>query len=201
MGGFRDITFVRPPADLVIPPTKGNEIVVIFTAFDLHTQTYKGSAIAEDYMCATVFYDLVFQGKPYTGLETAVKQSQVSYENDPIELTTPATGGYNGPFPIEQFDDAVIAYFRARFGIRGDTIQFAPGWDSRFTNCRFEYRSDPIVLQIPAKDEPCGGWLFDLAPRWRKPHEKPASGVTPLGEVRKTNTPSQSAAERLNRDN
>ena len=50
------------------------------------------------------------------GSHASVRQFAVSYETDPIEFTAPETGGYKGPFPIDEFDDAIIEYTARKSG-------------------------------------------------------------------------------------
>jgi hypothetical protein len=198
---FEGLTFGSGQSPMEIPRAGDDEIVVIFTAYHIHTQTYNGIEIDQNYLFASVFYDLVVKGDTFPGLETAVKQGyQADYETDPIEMTTPSIGDYNGPFPIGEFDDAVIAYLRSCFGEQGEVISVNRGWESGLINCRIERTSDPVILKIPRANEPCGGWLLGDITRLRKPHTTPASGTTPLGEVRDAQAPLTSPAQRLDRN-
>jgi hypothetical protein len=159
-------------------------ITIHFKGFIIKSLAYKTSDPDNDHLISEIYYDLVFADQIYRDLHTTIKQCfQMEYDTDPIELTTPDTGGYRGPFPLEEFDDALIVYHRFWVGPEGRAVKLLG--NNRVADCGFYPPSEPVVLVVPDEQaESCGGWLLDGILRWRRPHQPPQKreGLTPIGE-------------------
>jgi hypothetical protein len=170
------------------------ELIVCFKGFEIEDLNYESGDVERDCLAATVIYDLFVNGEWQLDLRTDVRQFGMSYEEDPIMLTTPSTGNYKGPFPIMEFDDTVIEFFRFNLGEEGHHWKIQPSM--KIHNIAFRPTGWTWVLQVPDNGDRCGGWLLDGVRRWRKRGEKPR-GLTPIGEVKNPDGPPKSSTERL----
>ena len=71
----------------------------------------------DEHMISRVFFTLEVGGKRYDGLHADVKQTVgSSYEDGPIEISSPRGGSYKGPFNYDAFSAAVEKYYRSLVG-------------------------------------------------------------------------------------
>jgi hypothetical protein len=178
--------------------TSYESFIVCLKSGVINELSYRNDNPEHDRLTATVIYDLFVDGRWDLDLRSQVRQFGANYETDPIMLSTPDPGRYKGPFPVDEFDDAVIRFFRDNVGEQAKLLNL----DGNFELADIGFTSPvslAIVLPIRKSDEPCGGWLLDGIPRWRKPHERP-SAMTPLGEAGGPASQPEPSAESLKRN-
>ena len=165
--------------------TTPTQMLVYLKSWEIEKPVYGSADVEKDCVISTVSYDLFVSGEWQVDLRTNLRQFGVNYDSDPIELTTPDTGRYRGPFPVNLFDDAVLAFYRSSVGGYGKETKPPGGMIIQ----DFGFRPTPatIAMPIPQTAEPCGGWLLDGIRRWRKPGEPPAR-TSPIGEMRHAGT-------------
>ena len=71
----------------------------------------------DEHMVSRKFFALEVEGKRYDGLHADVKQTVgSSYEDGPIEISSPRGASYKGPFNYEAFRVAIEKYYRSLVG-------------------------------------------------------------------------------------
>jgi hypothetical protein len=157
------------------------QLLVYLKSWEIEEQVHGSADAGEHCLISTVCYDFFVDGNWQLDLRTHVRQFGTNHDTDPIQITTPDTGDYRGPFPVDLFDDAVIAFYRSKVGPVGDIMNLRGG--THIENFGIQPTPSTVAIPIPQEAEPCGGWLSDGIRRWRQRGERPA-GTTPLGEVR-----------------
>jgi hypothetical protein len=82
----------------------------------------------DEHMISRVFFTLEVGGKRYDGLHADVKQTVgSSYEDGPIEISSPRGSSYKGPFNYDAFRAAVEKYYRSLVGSSATGIRIGSG--------------------------------------------------------------------------
>jgi hypothetical protein len=158
------------------------KLYILFKSCIINSQKYKSSNPDDNHMFSVIIFDMLVNGIVYQNLYADVRQSyQSDFEQDPIELTYPRGGAYQGPFPTEPFNDAVEAYYHSLVGQRGSSFGLEGVSNVHMTNNALHIIHGPVALDIPDQPEPLGAWILDNLTGWMS-HNQQSSGTTPLGE-------------------
>ncbi len=153
------------------------QLLVYLKSWKIEKKVDETANAEGDCLISTVCYDLFVDGQWQLDLETNVRQFGMKYDTDPIEFTTPGTGDYRGPFPIDFFDDAVIEFCRTKVGPHGKNMKHVGAATMDHSGMRTT--PSTIAMPIPQDAEPCGAWLSDGIRRWRKRGDRPAGAGRP----------------------
>lgn len=107
----------------------------------------------EEHMVSRVFFTLEVEGRRYDGLYVDVKQTVgSSYEDGPIEVSSPKGTSYRGPFNYEAFGPAVEKYYRTLVGPTAIGIRIGSGARNiRMRNNTFQ-RQEVVEFQVSGTD-------------------------------------------------
>jgi hypothetical protein len=107
----------------------------------------------DEHMISRVFFTLEVEGKRYDGLHADVKQTVgSSYEDGPLEISSPRGARYEGPFNYEAFRAAIEKYYRSLVGSSATGIRIGSGARNiRMRNNIFQ-RQEVVEFEISGAD-------------------------------------------------
>lgn len=121
--------------------------------FDKCIQDSQDYGSDEEHMVSRVFFTLEVEGRRYDGLHVDVKQTVgSSYEDGPIEVSSPKGASYRGPFNHEAFGAAVEKYYRTLVGSTASGIRIGGGARNiRMRNNTFQ-RQQVVEFEVSGAD-------------------------------------------------
>lgn len=107
----------------------------------------------EEHMVSRVFFTLELGDRRYDGLYVDVKQTVgSSYEDGPIEVSSPKGTSYRGPFNYDAFAAAVEKYYRTLVGSTARGIRIGSGARNiRMRNNTFQ-RQEVVEFEVTGTD-------------------------------------------------
>ena len=121
--------------------------------FDKCIQDSQDYGSDDEHMVSRVFFTLEVGGRRYEGLHVDVKQTVgSSYEDGPIEVSSPKGASYKGPFNYEAFHAAVEKYYRTLVGSKATGIRISGGARNiRMRNNTFQ-RQEVAEFEVSGTD-------------------------------------------------
>ncbi|MBI2179697.1 MAG: hypothetical protein HYU31_02635 [Deltaproteobacteria bacterium] len=121
--------------------------------FEKCIQDSQGYGSDDEHMVSRIFFTLEVEGKRYNGLHADVKQTVGStYEDGPIEISSPKGASYKGLFNYEAFCAAIEKYYRSLVGSSATGIRIgSTARDIRMRNNIFQ-RQEVAEFEISGAD-------------------------------------------------